>query len=211
MAFIPTGKSRTILLRKEDIFLKRRIVIRFNAPVILSFALLSLLALVLGNLTNGATTYRYFSVYRSSLSDPLTYIRFFGHVLGHAGYDHYMGNMLLLLLVGPGIEEKYGHRTTALCIAVTALITGLVQFIFFPATALLGASGIVFMMIVLSSFTEMGKEGIPITLILVVVFYLGGELMDGLTALDNVSQLTHIVGGICGLVFGFTIKKRRRR
>lgn len=211
MAFIPTGKSRTILLRKEDIFLKRRIVIRFNAPVILSFALLSLLALVLGNLTNGATTYRYFSVYRSSLSDPLTYIRFFGHVLGHAGYDHYMGNMLLLLLVGPGIEEKYGHRTTALCIAVTALATGLVQFIFFPATALLGASGIVFMMIVLSSFTEMGKEGIPITLILVVVFYLGGELMDGLTALDNVSQLTHIVGGICGLVFGFTIKKRRRR
>ena len=211
MAFIPTGKSRTILLRKEDIFLKRRIVIRFNAPVILSFALLSLLALVLGNLTNGATTYRYFSVYRSSLSDPLTYIRFFGHVLGHAGYDHYMGNMLLLLLVGPGIEEKYGHRTTALCIAVTALVTGLAQFIFFPATALLGASGIVFMMIVLSSFTEMGKEGIPITLILVVVFYLGGELMDGLTALDNVSQLTHIVGGICGLVFGFTIKKRRRR
>ena len=211
MAFIPTGKSRTILLRKEDIFLKRRIVIRFNAPVILSFALLSLLALVLGNLTNGATTYRYFSVYRSSLSDPLTYIRFFGHVLGHADYDHYMGNMLLLLLVGPGIEEKYGHRTTALCIAVTALVTGLVQFVFFPATALLGASGIVFMMIVLSSFTEMGKEGIPITLILVVVFYLGGELMDGLTALDNVSQLTHIVGGICGLVFGFTIKKRRRR
>lgn len=211
MAFIPTGKSRTILLRKEDIFLKRRIVIRFNAPVILSFALLSLLALILGNLTNGATTYRYFSVYRSSLSDPLTYIRFFGHVLGHAGYDHYMGNMLLLLLVGPGIEEKYGHRTTALCIAVTALVTGLVQFIFFPATALLGASGIVFMMIVLSSFTEMGKEGIPITLILVVVFYLGGELMDGLSALDNVSQLTHIVGGICGLVFGFTIKKRRRR
>ncbi len=211
MAFIPTGKSRTILLRKEDIFLKRRIVIRFNAPVILSFALLSLLALVLGNLTNGATTYRYFSVYRSSLSDPLTYIRFFGHVLGHADYDHYMGNMLLLLLVGPGIEEKYGHRTTALCIAVTALVTGLVQFIFFPATALLGASGIVFMMIVLSSFTEMGKEGIPITLILVVVFYLGGELMDGLSALDNVSQLTHIVGGICGLVFGFTIKKRRRR
>lgn len=191
--------------------MKRRIVIRFNAPVILSFALLSLLALVLGNLTNGATTYRYFSVYRSSLSDPLTYIRFFGHVLGHAGYDHYMGNMLLLLLVGPGIEEKYGHRTTALCIAVTALVTGLVQFIFFPATALLGASGIVFMMIVLSSFTEMGKEGIPITLILVVVFYLGGELMDGLSALDNVSQLTHIVGGICGLVFGFTIQKRRRR
>lgn len=186
-------------------------MIRFNAPVILSFALLSLLALVLGALTNDATTYRFFSVYRSSLSDPLTYVRFFGHVLGHAGYEHYMGNMLLLLLVGPGIEEKYGHKTTALCIAITALVTGLVQFIFFPTTVLLGASGVVFMMIVLFSFTEMGKEGIPITLILVVIFYLGGELMDGLTAADNVSQLTHIVGGVCGLVFGFSIKRRRHR
>ena len=186
-------------------------MIRFNAPVILSFALLSLLALVLGTLTNDATTYRFFSVYRSSLSDPLTYVRFFGHVLGHAGYEHYMGNMLLLLLVGPGIEEKYGHKTMALCITITALVTGLVQFIFFPTTVLLGASGVVFMMIVLSSFTEMGKEGIPITLILVVIFYLGGELMDGLTTSDNVSQLTHIVGGLCGLVFGFSIKRRRHR
>ena len=123
----------------------------------------------------------------------------------------FMGSMLLLLLVGPGIEEKYGHRTTALCIAATALVTGLVQFIFFPNTVLLGASGVVFMMIVLSSFTEMGKEGIPITLILVVIFYLGGELLDGLTTSDNVSQLTHIVGGLCGLVFGFTIKRHRRR
>ena len=191
--------------------MKRRLVIRFNAPVILSFALLSLLALVLGTLTNDATTYRFFSVYRSSLSDPLTYVRFFGHVLGHAGYEHYMGNMLLLLLVGPGIEEKYGHKTTALCIAVTALVTGLVQFIFFPTTVLLGASGVVFMMIVLSSFTEMGKEGIPITLILVVIFYLGGELIDSLTTADNVSRLTHIVGGLCGLVFGFSIKRRRHR
>lgn len=191
--------------------MKRRLVIRFNAPVILGFALLSLLTLLLGKITDGATTYRYFSVYRASLSDPLTYVRFFGHVLGHANYEHYMGNMLLLLLVGPGIEEKYGHKTTALCIALTALVTGLVQFIFFPHTALLGASGIVFMMIVLSSFTEMAKEGIPVTLILVVIFYLGGEVTDGLTSADNVSQLTHIIGGLCGLIYGFSIKKRRHR
>lgn len=188
----------------------KRIIIRFNAPVILTFALLSLLALLLDGWTAGATTCRFFSVYRASLSDPLTYVRFFGHVLGHSGYSHYMGNMLLILLVGPGIEEKYGHSTTALCIAATALVTGLVQFIFFPGTALLGASGVVFMMIVLSSFTEMRKEGIPFTLILVVIFYLGGELLYGLLSADNISQLTHIVGGVCGLVFGFSIRGRRR-
>lgn len=49
----------------------KKIIIRFNAPVILSFALLSLIALLLGNWTNGAATTQYFSVYRSSLADPL--------------------------------------------------------------------------------------------------------------------------------------------
>ena len=184
----------------------KKIVIRFNAPVILTFALLSLLALLLGNWTNGATTYQYFSVYRASLSDPLTYVRF----LGHADYEHYMSNMLLILLVGPGLEEKYGSGTMVWTIALTALITGLVHFVFFPNTVLLGASGVVFMMIVLSSFTAMRRGEIPVTLILVVIFYLGGEIMDGLFKQDSISQITHIVGGLCGLVFGFTIRRGRR-
>lgn len=185
-------------------------MIRFNAPVILTFALLSLLALLLGNWTNGAATHQYFSVYRSSLSDPLTYVRFVGHVLGHADYEHYMGNMLLLLLVGPGLEEKYGSGTMVWMILVTALVTGLVHFVFFPGSALLGASGVVFMMIVLSSFTAMRRGEIPVTLILVVIFYLGGEIMDGLFKKDNISQITHIVGGLCGLIFGFTVRRGRR-
>ena len=188
----------------------KKIVIRFNAPVILTFALLSLLALLLGNWTNGAATHQYFSVYRSSLSDPLTYVRFIGHVLGHADYEHYMGNMLLLLLVGPGLEEKYGSGTMVWVILVTALVTGLVHFVFFPGSALLGASGVVFMMIVLSSFTAMRRGEIPVTLILVVIFYLGGEIMDGLFKKDNISQITHIVGGLCGLIFGFTVRRGRR-
>ena len=188
----------------------KKIVIHFNAPVILTFALLSLLALLLGNWTNGAATHQYFSVYRSSLSDPLTYVRFIGHVLGHADYEHYMGNMLLLLLVGPGLEEKYGSGTMVWMILVTALVTGLVHFVFFPGSALLGASGVVFMMIVLSSFTAMRRGEIPVTLILVVIFYLGGEIMDGLFKKDNISQITHIVGGLCGLIFGFTVRRGRR-
>ena len=105
----------------------KKIVIRFNAPVILSFALLSLIALLLGKWTNGATTTQFFSVYRSSLADPLTYVRFFGHVLGHSSYEHYMGNMLLLLLVGPGLEEKYGSGTMVWTIAGTALVTAPAQ------------------------------------------------------------------------------------
>lgn len=188
----------------------KKLVIRFNAPVILTFALLSLLVLVLDGLTNGSTTANFFCVYRSSLGNPLTFVRFFGHVLGHSGYSHYINNMLLLLLLGPALEEKYGGRTIFMTIVVTALVTGVVHFVFFPTTSLLGASGIVFMMIVLSSFTEMKKGGIPVTLILVVIFYLGGELADGILSSDSISQLTHIVGGVCGMFFGFSLRGRKR-
>ncbi len=185
----------------------RKLVIRFNAPATLTFALLALGALLLGQTFGSAVTMKYFCVYRASLADPLTYLRFFTHVLGHADYSHYMSNMLLLLLVGPPLEEKYGWKKMVWFMAATALVTGLVQFIFFPNSALLGASGIVFMMIVLSSLAGMREGTIPLTLILVVLIYLGGEIVDAVTVRDNVSQLTHIVGGLCGAGLGFAMKR----
>ena len=50
----------------------KRFAIRFNAPVVLSFALISLLVLVLDSVTGGASTARLFCVYRAPLTDPLT-------------------------------------------------------------------------------------------------------------------------------------------
>ena len=185
-----------------------RLRIQYNAPVVLTFALISLGALGLDFLTNGWTTMHLFCVYRSPLTDPLTYVRMVGHVLGHSGYAHYLGNMMLLLVVGPPLEEKYGSRRLLFCILITALVSGLVQFIFFPGAALLGASGIVFMMIVLSSLAGMRNGAIPLTLILVVVLYLGGEVVDSVTVQDNVSHLTHIVGGLCGAALGFSMSRQ---
>ena len=94
--------------------------IQYNSPVVLNFALLSLLALVLGKLTGGWTTAKLFCVYRSSLSDALTYPRFFLHVFGHSGWAHYSGNMLLMLVIGPQLEERYGSRDLMISMAVTA-------------------------------------------------------------------------------------------
>lgn len=185
-----------------------RLRIQYNAPVVLTFALIALGALVLDYLTGGWTTLHLFCVYRAPLTDPLTYVRMVGHVLGHSGYAHYMSNMMLLLVVGPPLEEKYGSRRLLFCILITALVSGLVQFIFFPGVALLGASGIVFMMIVLSSLAGMRSGSIPLTLILVVVLYLGGEVVDAVTVQDNVSHLTHIVGGLCGAALGFSMSRQ---
>lgn len=186
---------------------KRMIKLQYNSPVVLSFALLSFGALLLHQLTGGMTTMKFFSVYRSSLKDIFTYLRFITHVLGHSSYEHYINNMMMILVVGPPLEERYGSRSLFWAIFLTAFISGMVQWLFFPGTALLGASGIVFMMIVMSSLSGMKEGCIPITLILVLVLYIGGEVVDGVVLSDNVSQLTHIIGGLCGALFGLSVRR----
>lgn len=182
--------------------------IKYNSPVILSFTFLSFLVLILGYLTAGISTRLLFCVYKSSLLDPFFYIRLFTHVLGHADWQHFLNNFMLILLVGPMLEEKYGAKKLLGMIVFTAFITGLMNIIFFN-TALLGASGIAFMMILLSSFVNIKQGGIPLTLILVAAAYIGNEIISGLISQDNISQLTHIIGGICGCGLGFIMNKKK--
>lgn len=182
--------------------------IKLNSPLILGFVFLSLAAMILNIVTAGASNRLVFMTYRSSLGDPLTYVRFFGHVLGHAGWQHYIGNMTYILLLGPMLEEKYGAKRLLGVIALTALITGLVNFFFFPHVAICGASGVVFAFILMTSFTGFKKGEIPITFILVAIVYLGQQVYDGLFVKDNISNMAHIVGGIVGAVSGYVMRKK---
>ena len=177
-------------------------------PCHADFFFLSLASLALGHLTNGWTTYHLFSVYRSSLADPLFFVRLFGHVLGHAGWDHFIGNMLLFLVIAPPLEERYGSRTLLSGILMTALVSGILQCVLFPSSALLGASGIVFMLIMLSSLAGSRNGGVPITLILVGALYLSQQVYDILFVQDNVANFMHIVGGVCGTGFGFAVRRK---
>ena len=184
--------------------------LQYNSPLILTFFLLSLAVFFLGQWTNGWTPMHLFCVYRSSLKDPLFYVRLFGHVLGHASWDHFLNNMLLLLVVGPPMEEKYGSLPLLKGILLTALISGILQCALFPRTALLGASGIVFMLIMLASLSGF-SGGIPVTMLLVAVLYLGQQVYDIIFVRDNVANFMHIVGGVCGTVFGYVNAGPRRK
>ncbi|MDO4614551.1 MAG: rhomboid family intramembrane serine protease [Lachnospiraceae bacterium] len=188
---------------------RRHIQISFNSPVILLFTVISFLVLVLDRITGSGTTYLFFSVYRSSLANPLTYLRLFGHVLGHAGWEHYIGNFTLILVVGPLLEEKYGSKNMLIVILSTAFVTGLVHVLLFPQSLLLGASGVVFAFILLASITSVENGKIPATFLLVAVIYIGGQIYEGIFVADNVSNLTHILGGAVGSGIGFALNKKR--
>ncbi|MDE5556441.1 MAG: rhomboid family intramembrane serine protease [Ruminococcus sp.] len=189
---------------------KSSLRISFNSPVILGFTMICLVSLLLNVLTHGASNNLVFSVYRSSMVNPMTYIRFFGHIFGHASWEHFMGNITYILLLGPLLEEKYGKADMVMIIAVTALVTGLINFIFFPNIQLLGASGVVFAFILLSSITGFQNGKIPLTFILVAVIYIGQQVYSGIFKDNDISELTHIIGGIVGSFFGFAENKIKR-
>lgn len=186
---------------------KKNFRITFNSPVILIFVMMCLASLIISMITNGQSNMLLFSVYRCRLNNPFAFIRFFGHIIGHANWSHFLGNMTYILLVGPLLEEKYGSKTLLEIIAITAFVTGLIHFILFPSVQLLGASGVVFAMILLSSITSIEDGSIPLTFIIVAIVYIGTQVYDGVFVQDNVANLTHIIGGVVGTLLGFALNK----
>jgi len=138
-----------------------------------------------------------------SITNIRNIITLFTHVCGHADWQHLISNFTLILLIGPMLEENYGSRQLLLMIVITALATGILNVLLFTS-ALMGASGVVFMMILLSSFTNFSKGEIPLTFILVLILYMGVQLLESFKSENsNISHFAHIIGGLCGSFFGF--------
>ena len=188
---------------------KPKYKLSFNSPVILTFAAICTVTLILGIVTNLYTTRLLFVCYgHGSFINPLTYLRMITYVFGHSGFAHFAGNMTMLLLIGPVVEDRYGSWNLAIMMAVTALAGGILNTLFF-STGILGASGIVFLLIILSAFGNMKRGEIPLTLILIAAIYLGQEIYAGITANDNISHFGHLCGGVSGLGFGIWYHKKK--
>lgn len=174
----------------------------YNAPVVLTFTLVCVALFVANTVLGGALTPFVTLQPPFHFNSVIDYLTLFTHTMGHASVDHLMGNFTMFLLLGPVIEEKYGSKKLLIMMAVTALITAVLNLMFFN-TGLEGASGLVFMLIVLTSFANAKEGHIPVTFILVLLLFVGREVFAGF-ANDNVSQFAHIIGGLCGGMFGMT-------
>lgn len=131
--------------------------IRYNAPVTLTFSFIAVIVLILENIFSSFSYVNFINYLFSvpgreqfSFFNPIDYFRLVSHILGHADWAHLIGNLSFILLLGPTLEEKVGSAKLLLMILMTAFFTGLLNVLFFK-TGLMGASGIVFMLILLSS------------------------------------------------------------
>ena len=182
--------------------------IRYNAPVVLNFTLISVVVLALNPLFGGQLIPTWFMVPGQGYFNAgsiASYIRLFSHIAGHANWEHLLGNFAIILLVGPILEEKYGSFSLMIMILVTALVTGLLNTLLFQ-NALLGASGVAFMMILLAPFTNTRPGDIPLTFILIIALYIVKEVFQSFQS-NNIAEFAHIAGGFCGSIFGFIKQK----
>lgn len=78
----------------------------------------------------------------------------------------------------------------------------------FPSVALCGASGVVFAFILLTSFTGFKNGEIPISFILVALIFIGQQVYEGIAVRDNISNMSHILGGVVGSVIGYRLNRK---
>jgi rhomboid protease GluP len=179
--------------------------ITYNAPVILTF---TIAAIGLFIVNSAVPSTREWTTAWPYFHGTASYVGLVGHILGHQSWEHLLGNFMVILLVGPILEERYGSGRLLVMILVTALITGLINATV-AHTGLLGASGVAFMMILLASMANVRGGEIPLTFIAVAVVYLGGEIVQAVKADDGVSHMAHLIGGAIGAGFGFIAAGRR--
>lgn len=177
--------------------------ITYNAKFTLSFCLVAVTVL-LANMATGGTINRLFSL-SPNLSLSGSY-RLVTYIFCHGDIQHLIGNFLFLLLLGPILEEKYGAKLMLIMTAATAIATGFINAAFFN-DSIIGASGIVFMFIVLSSIVNVKQKEIPLTFLFIVSIYIGGEILSAFND-DNISQFGHIIGGVCGGALGFLFSQK---
>lgn len=175
----------------------------YNAPVILTYFFICLIILIIDKIMRGKFSTMFFSSGRNdSLLNPLTYFKLVSHSLGHSNWDHLYSNFLKILLIGPLIEEKYGSYQLLIMMIITSLIIGIINRLF-SKNRILGASGIAYMLIVLCSFVNIEDGKIPLTLVLILLFFVVDEIINLLRRKkDGVSHLGHVTGAICGLILG---------
>lgn len=175
----------------------------YNAPVILTYFFICFLILMIDKLCRGKFSKTFFTTYKNdSLLNPLTYFKLISHSLGHSDWDHLYSNFIKILLIGPLIEEKYGSINLLIAMILTSLIIGIVNKILGKG-GILGASGVAYMLILLSSFVNMENGKIPITLTLIILFFVVDEVIKLFRRKkDGVSHLGHITGAICGIILG---------
>eukprot|EP00501_MAST-03F_sp_TOSAG23-6_P000913 GSMAST32.ASY1.ANO1.949.1 assembled CDS len=151
---------------------------------------------------------------------PLSWFKLlFGHAVAHANWAHFNGNVVNLLLVMPACERAFGASNMIQLLFIVTFSSGLTHMFLGPKnTAQLGASGVVFAMILLNSLIEVNKDDgvggskrgqIPLTFVCQFLFWINNEIICQLWSEGkHISHLAHLTGAFVGVFAGYNMKRK---
>lgn len=196
---------------------KLNLKVSYDAPVTLTFVIVSVVFFLLNSfvIKNGALEKILASPTTQAgalpfiVKQPVSYLRLLLYIFGAGQAAGVMGgtsagavlitNLILIMLLGPAMEERYGSVIIGIMIFVSALFSGVLNACF-CAESLVGAVPLVCMMIFLNAFMSFSKKTFPLSFAAVVVLFVFLEIFSGAGA---VKIIICIAGGLCGSLFAF--------
>ncbi len=186
--------------------------ISYDAPVTLTFVIVCALIFLLNVLLirNGKSG-GFEKIFASPTSQggvlpfipsaPLSYFRLLFYIFGsEPGYAYELfTNLILIMLLGPSMEERYGSVIIGIMIFVSALFSGVLNACFLE-TSLVGCVPLVSMMIFLNAFMSFSKKKFPLSFAAVMVLFV---LVQFFTGAGILRIIVCIAGGLCGSLFAF--------
>jgi membrane associated rhomboid family serine protease len=178
-----------------------------EAPVIVSYVFACVFLHIL-NITIAPGISRWLGV-RDAFSpfQPMQYLRLVTHIFGHENMAHLRGNMTHILMVGPSAEEVFGSQNMVFIMLAVAISSGFGHIVLGPTnTSQIGASGIVFALILVNSLVSAKVGRIPISFVLTAMLWTSDEMWGLLFANDQISHSAHLIGAAVGTAAGYYIQ-----
>lgn len=175
----------------------------YHSMVTISYFLICFIVFVLNVLFKDKVT-RFLKIRRGSIFNPMNYIRLVTSGFCHADFQHFRNNFIFILLLGPILEEKYGSLLFLEMILITTVASSIFHLLFYDSSAI-GSSDLVYMMVVLCGIVCSFDGKIPITFVLLFLFFVFEEIVKMFfhKKNDQVGHDGHVIGAICGIVFGY--------
>lgn len=183
--------------------LLRRLTV--EAPVVLCFSFVCVVIHIL-NVTIMPGLNRFLAVQDTfSLFSIMQYPRLITHVFAHdSQINHIKGNLMNLLLVGPSAEHVYGSQAMLVTFALVAIVSAFAHILVgSDYSHQLGASGIVFCVILLNSLVAADSGEIPLSFVLTAGLWVTDEFVKFFWKTDNMSHHAHLTGAIVGTIAGY--------
>lgn len=135
--------------------------------------------------------------------------KFFTSPFGHSGPEHLLNNLFFLGLFGSLYEGLTSGRTFLATFLVSAVVANLTAFVFFPETAIIGASGGAFGVMAAVAVYRPNNVGlalgVPVPMWAAFMMYLSIQLA-GLTSSNFTAYEAHLFGMVSGSLIGLYLR-----